>query len=190
MPTIDIHEETLNVYEAKMSKSLEVLENDLRTVRAGRANPHVLDPITVPYYGVPTPLSQIANIQVPEAKMLMVVPWDTSMLKEIERAIQASDLGINPVNDGRSLRLVFPAMTEERRRDLTRDVAKKGEEAKVAIRHIRREANDHFKSMEKNKEISEDVCYSLSDEAQKMTDKYIEKIDVEIDRKTKEIMEI
>ena len=190
MAPVDIHEETLNVYEEKMGKSLEVLENALRTVRAGRANPHVFVPITVPNYGVPTPLNQVANIQVPEAKMLMVVPWDTSMLKEIERAIHASDLGINPINDGRSLRLVFPAMTEERRRDLTREVARKGEDAKVSIRHIRREANDHFKGLEKNKEISEDVCFSMTEEVQTMTDKYIEKIDVEIDRKTKEIMEI
>ncbi|MDD3418812.1 MAG: ribosome-recycling factor, partial [Eubacteriales bacterium] len=129
MADIDIHEKTLKVYEDKMDKSLEVLKSDLRTVRAGRANPHVLDPITVPYYGVPTPLSQIANIQVPEAKMLMITPWDTNMLKEIERAIQASDLGINPMNDGRCLRLVFPAMTEERRLELTREVSKKGEEA-------------------------------------------------------------
>ena len=173
MADIDIHEKTLKVYEDKMDKSLEVLKSDLRTVRAGRANPHVLDPITVPYYGVPTPLSQIANIQVPEAKMLMITPWDTNMLKEIERAIQASDLGINPMNDGRCLRLVFPAMTEERRLELTREVSKKGEEAKVSIRNIRREANDHFKALLKDKEISEDVSFSLSDEVQTLDRKSV-----------------
>jgi ribosome recycling factor len=190
MAVQDIHEQTVSVYEDKMSKSIEVLENDLRTVRAGRANPHVLDTISVPYYGVPTPLNQVANVQVPEAKMLLVVPWDTSMLKEIERAIQASDLGINPINDGRSLRLIFPAMTEERRMELTRDVTRRGEDAKVAIRHIRREANDQFKGMQRDKEISEDVSFSLIDEIQKMTDRYIEKIDEVVERKTKEIMEI
>ncbi len=190
MAPMDIHEQTTGTYEEKMKKSISVLEAELRTVRAGRANPHVLDPITVPYYGVPTPLSQIANIQVPEAKMLMITPWDTGMLKEIERAIQASDLGINPVNDGRCLRLNFPAMTEERRRDLTREVAKKGEDAKVSVRNIRREANDHFKVMLRDKEISEDVSFSLGEEIQQMTDRYIEKIDEEINRKTKEIMEI
>ncbi len=190
MEVMDLHEQTLGGFEEKMEKSIGVLEAELRTVRAGRANPHVLDPITVPYYGVPTPLQQIANVQVPEAKMLLITPWDTGMLKEIERAIQASDLGINPINDGRCLRLVFPAMTEERRRDLTREVAKKGEEAKVSIRNIRREANDHFKTLLKDKEISEDVSFSLSEEMQKMTDTYIKKIDEEIDRKSKEIMEI
>ncbi len=190
MADLDIHEQTLKNYEDKMDKSLEVLKSDLRTVRAGRANPHVLDPITVPYYGVPTPLSQIANIQVPEAKLLMITPWDTNMLKEIERAIQASDLGINPMNDGRCLRLAFPAMTEERRLELTREVSKKGEEAKVSVRNIRREANDHFKTLLKDKEISEDVSFSLSAEIQTLTDQYSEKIDKEIELKTKEIMEI
>lgn len=190
MDQMTIHEKTLGVFEDKMEKSIGVLEADLRTVRAGRANPHVLDPITVPYYGVPTPLQQIANIQVPEAKMLMITPWDTNMLKEIERAIQASDLGINPMNDGRCLRLVFPAMTEERRLELTREVSKKGEEAKVSIRNIRREANDHFKALLKDKEISEDVSFSLSDEVQTLTDRFTEKIDKEIELKTKEIMEI
>ncbi len=190
MATMDIHEQTLNEFEDKMKKSITVLESELRTVRAGRANPHVLDPITVPYYGVPTPLQQIANIQVPEAKMLMITPWDASMLKEIERAVQASDLGINPINDGRCLRLVFPAMTEERRRDLTREVSKKGEDAKVSIRNIRREANDHFKALLRDKEVSEDVSFSLGEEMQEITDSYIKKIDDEIERKTKEIMDI
>lgn len=182
--------EAYDGFEEKMKKAIVVLENDLRTVRAGRANPHVLDPITVPYYGVPTPLQQIANIQVPEAKMLMITPWDANMLKEIERAIQASDLGINPINDGRCLRLVFPAMTEERRHDLTREVARRGEDAKVSIRNIRREANDHFKALLRDKEISEDVSFSLGEEMQEITDRYIEKIDQEVERKTKEIMEI
>lgn len=190
MEAMNVHERTLGVFGEKMEKSIGVLEGELRTVRAGRANPHVLDPITVPYYGVPTPLQQIANIQVPEAKMLMITPWDANMLKEIERAIHASDLGINPINDGRCLRLVFPAMTEERRRDLTREVSKKGEDAKVSIRNIRREANDHFKALLRDKEISEDVSFSLSDEIQEMTDDYIKKIDEAIELKTKEIMEI
>ncbi|HZK29077.1 MAG TPA: ribosome recycling factor [Clostridia bacterium] len=190
MATADIHEQTLNRYEDKMKKSIAVLEADLRTIRAGRANPHVLDPIIVPYYGVPTPLQQVATIQVPEAKMLIITPWDTGMLKEIERAIQASDLGINPVNDGRCLRLVFPTMTEERRHDLTRDVTKKGEEAKISVRNIRREANDHFKSLLKDKEISEDVSFTMADEVQKLTDVYTEKVDEVIEYKTTEIMEI
>lgn len=177
-------------FEEKMKKAVAVLENDLRTVRAGRANPHVLDPITVPYYGVPTPLNQVANIQVPEAKMLVVTPWDKSLLKDIERAIQASDLGINPINDGQSLRLIFPSLTEERRRELTREVAKKGEDAKVSIRHIRREANDYYKDLEKAKEISEDLCFSMGTEIQKLTDQYIVKIDETIERKNAELMEI
>ncbi|HNZ63209.1 MAG TPA: ribosome recycling factor [Bacillota bacterium] len=182
--------EAYDGFEEKMKKAIVVLENDLRTVRAGRANPHVLDPITVPYYGVPTPLQQVANIQVPEAKLLVVTPWDRSLLKDIERAIQASDLGINPVNDGQCLRLVFPSLTEERRRDLTRDVAKKGEEAKVSIRHIRREANDFYKELEKAKEISEDDCFLMGDEIQKLTAQYIEKVDEAIERKNAELMEI
>ena len=148
--------EAYDGFEEKMKKAIVVLENDLRTVRAGRANPHVLDPITVPYYGVPTPLQQVANIQVPEAKLLVVTPWDRSLLKDIERAIQASDLGINPVNDGQCLRRVFPSLTEERRRDLTRDVAGKSE---VSIRHIRREANDFYKELEKAKEISKTIVF-------------------------------
>lgn len=182
--------EAFDGFEEKMKKAIVVLENDLRTVRAGRANPHVLDPITVPYYGVPTPLQQVANVQVPEAKLLIVTPWDKSLLKDIERAIQASDLGINPVNDGQCLRLVFPSLTEERRRELTRDVAKKGEDAKVSIRHIRREANDFYKDLEKAKEISEDVCFAMGEEIQKLTDEYIEKIDEAIERKNQELMEI
>ncbi|NLA71602.1 MAG: ribosome recycling factor [Clostridiaceae bacterium] len=190
MAPTDIHEQTLNVYEGKMEKSIAILEADLRTIRAGRANPHVLDSIVVPYYGVPTPLQQVANIQIPEAKMLIITPWDSSMLKEIERAIQASDIGINPMNDGRCLRLAFPAMTEERRRDLTRDVTKKGEESKISVRNIRREANDHFKALLKDKEISEDVNFSLGEAIQKLTDTYIEKVDDTIELKTTEIMEI
>lgn len=172
-----------------MAKTIQVLEADLRTIRAGRANPHVLDPITVPYYGVPTPIQQVATVQVPEAKMLVVTPWDTNLLKDIERAIQMSDLGINPVNDGRCLRLVFPSLTEERRHDLTREVSKKGEEAKVSIRNIRREANDHLKDLEKQKEISEDICYSMTEEVQTLTNTYIDKVDDVVERKTDELME-
>jgi ribosome recycling factor len=177
-------------YEDQMKKTIEALETDLRTVRAGRANPHVLDPITVSYYGVPTPIKQIANVQIPEAKLLVITPWDSSMLKEIERALQASDIGINPINDGRCIRLVFPALTEERRRELTRDVSRKGENTKVSIRHIRREANDLFKSMGKDKLIPEDLSFKLCDEVQELTDQYIANVDSTVEKKNQELMEI
>lgn len=176
--------------EDQMKKTIEALETDLRTVRAGRANPHVLDPITVSYYGVPTPIKQIANVQIPEAKLLVITPWDSSMLKEIERALQASDIGINPINDGRCIRLVFPALTEERRRELTRDVSRKGENTKVSIRHIRREANDLFKSMGKDKLIPEDLSFKLCDEVQELTDQYIANVDSTVEKKNQELMEI
>jgi ribosome recycling factor len=190
MSTIDEISLLMEDYEDQMKKTIEALEADLRTVRAGRANPHVLDPVTVSYYGVPTPIKQIANVQIPEAKLLVITPWDTSMLKEIERALQASDIGINPVNDGRCIRLVFPALTEERRRELTRDVSKKGESAKVTIRHIRRDANDKFKSMGKDKLIPEDLSFKLCDDVQELTDQYIANVDTTVENKNRELMEI
>ncbi len=180
----------LSVYREKMEKSLTVLNNDFQTIRAGRANPRLLDTITVSYYGVETPLSQVANIQVPEARLLMVTPWDQTLLKDIERSIQASDLGINPMNDGKCLRLAFPPLTEDRRRDLTRTVAQMGESTKVALRNIRREAIDEHKKLLKDKEISENAYYVVEDEVQKMTDKFITKVDEVVEEKNKELMEI
>ena len=149
-------QESLQVYEDKMNKTLEVLESDYMTIRAGRANPHVLDKIKVDYYGTPTPLQQVGNINVPEARMIIIQPWEKSLLKAIEKAILTSELGINPTNDGNVIRLVFPELTEERRKELVKDVKKKGEAAKVAVRNIRRDANDFFKKQQKADEISED----------------------------------
>ena len=144
------------IYEEKMTKTLAALDAEFNTIRAGRANPHVLDRITVDYYGTPTPLNQVGNITVPEARLIQIQPWETSLLKEIEKAINMSDIGINPSNDGKVIRLVFPELTEERRKELTKDVKKKAEASKVSIRNIRRDAIDAFKKMEKNKEIPED----------------------------------
>ena len=148
--------EQLKIYEEKMDKTIDSLMNDYASIRAGRANPHVLDKIKVDYYGTPTPIQQVGNISVPEARMILIQPWEKSLLKAIEKAIQTSDLGINPNNDGSCIRLIFPELTEDRRKELAKDVKKKGENAKVAVRNIRRDANDTFKKMEKNDEISED----------------------------------
>lgn len=183
-------QEHLNMYEDKMNKSLEVLLGDFATVRAGRANPHVLDKIKVDYYGTPTPIQQVGNINIPEARMIVIQPWEKSLLKAIEKAINMSDLGIHPTNDGNVIRLVFPELTEERRKDLAKEVKKKGENAKVAIRNIRRDANDTFKKQEKANEISEDDLEEVTDKIQKLTDKMIEKVDKAIDSKTKEIMTV
>ena len=147
--------EQLKIYEEKMDKTIDSLMNDYASIRAGRANPHVLDKIKVDYYGTPTPIQQVGNISVPEARMILIQPWEKSLLKAIEKAIQTSDLGINPNNDGSCIRLIFPELTEDRRKELAKDVKKKGENAKVAVRNIRRDANDTFKKMEKNDEISE-----------------------------------
>ena len=176
-------------YDDKMRKTVEFLEGDYATIRAGRANPHVLDKIRVNYYGTPTPIQQVGNITVPEARMLQIAPWEKTLLKEIEKAIQTSDLGINPSNDGSVIRLVFPELTEERRKDLVKDVKKKAEESKVAIRNIRREGNDFFKKLAKS-DVSEDEIKQLEEELQKLTDKYIKEIDVLMEAKSKEIMTV
>ncbi|MCI8949705.1 MAG: ribosome recycling factor [Lachnospiraceae bacterium] len=180
----------IKVYEDKMNKTLDNLAGEYGTIRAGRANPHVLDRIRVDYYGTPTPIQQVGNVSVPEPRMLLIQPWDKTQLKAIEKAILTSDLGINPTNDGSVIRLMFPELTEERRKDLAKDVKKKGENAKVAIRNIRRDANDAFKKMEKANEISEDDLEEATDKIQKLTDKMIEKVDKAIESKTKEIMTV
>ena len=183
-------QEHLKLYEDKMEKSLDVLLDEYASIRAGRANPHVLDRIRVDYYGTPTPLQQVGNVSVPEARMIVIQPWEKNMLKEIEKAILVSDLGINPTNDGNVIRLVFPELTEERRKDLAKDVKKKGEGAKVAIRNIRRDAIDSIKKMEKAGDISEDDLKQGEEKIQKITDKMIEKVDKAIETKTKEIMTV
>ena len=183
-------QEKLSFYEDKMNKSLEALQNEYGSIRAGRANPHVLDKLKVDYYGTPTPLQQVGNISVPEARMIVIQPWEKSLLKAIEKAILTSDLGINPTNDGTCIRLVFPELTEERRKELAKDVKKKGEGAKVAIRNIRRDANEAFKKMNKNNELTQDHQKDLEGQAQKMTDKYISDIDKAVEEKTKEIMTV
>lgn len=183
-------EEKLMVFEEKMEKSLNALIEEYKAIRAGRANPHVLDKLRVDYYGTPTPIQQVANVAVPEARMITIQPWEKKMIKEIEKAIMTSDLGINPSNDGSVIRLVFPELNEERRKELAKDVKKKGESAKVAIRNIRRDANDMIKKALKANEISEDDQKDAEDKIQKKTDKYIEKIDKEIEAKTKEILTV
>lgn len=183
-------QESLQVYEDKMNKTLEVLESDYITIRAGRANPHVLDKIKVDYYGTPTPIQQVGNVNVPEARMIVIQPWEKSLLKAIEKAILTSDLGINPTNDGSVIRLVFPELTEERRKELVKDVKKKGEAAKVAVRNIRRDANDYFKKQQKADAISEDDLSEAEDDIQKLTDKMIGKIDKAIEAKSKELLTV
>ena len=183
-------QEHLKLYEDKMEKSLDVLLDEYASIRAGRANPHVLDRLRIDYYGTPTPIQQVGNVTVPEARMIVIQPWEKSLLKEIEKAILVSDLGINPTNDGNVIRLVFPELTEERRKDLAKDVKKKGEGAKVAIRKIRRDAMDSIKKMEKAGDISEDDLKQGEEKIQKITDKMIEKVDKAIETKTKEIMTV
>ena len=173
-------------FEDKMQKSIERLEREYNSIRAGRANPHVLDKIKVDYYGTPTPLQQVGNISVPEPRIITIQPWETSLLKAIEKEIMQSDIGINPTNDGKVIRLVFPELTEE----LVKDVKKKGEAAKVAIRNIRRDANDSLKKANKNSEITEDELKDQQDKVQKATDKYIKTIDGMIDKKSKEILTV
>ena len=181
--------EELKIYEDKMNKTLDVLLSDFGTIRAGRANPHVLDKIKVDYYGTPTPLQQVGNVSVPEARMIVIQPWEKSLLKPIEKAILTSELGINPTNDGNCIRLVFPEMTEERRKEVSKDVKKKGEAAKVAVRNIRRDGNDAFKKL-KGSDVSEDEIKNLEDELQKMTDKYVKEIDSAVEVKSKEVMTV
>ena len=180
----------LKKYEDKMNKTLDVLKEDFGTIRAGRANPHVLDKIKVDYYGSPTPIQQEGNVSVPEARMIVIQPWDKSMLKAVEKAILTSELGINPTNDGSVIRLVFPELTEDRRKELSKEVKKKGDQAKVAIRNIRRDANEAFKKMEKGGEMSEDDLELATNKMQKLTDKMIEKVDQAVEVKTKEIMTV
>ena len=183
-------DERIKAYETKMSKSYDSLLKDFSTIRAGRANPHVLDKITVDYYGTPTPLQQVGNITVPEARILMIQPWEKKMIREIEKAIMVSDIGINPTNDGTCIRLVFPELTEDRRKDLAKEVKKKGEGAKVAVRNIRRDANDLLKKLEKGGEITEDELADGEDQIQKLTDKMIAKVDKAVEEKTAEIMTV
>ena len=182
--------EKIAVYEDKMQKSLKSLETDLQGIRAGRANPHVLDKITVNYYGSPTPIQQVANVTVPEARIIQIQPWEAKMIKEINKAIMASDVGITPTDDGRVIRLVFPELTEERRKVLVKDVRKKGEAAKVAVRNIRRDGNEMLKKMKKEDGVSEDEVKDLEEELQKLADKYVKEVDVVIEDKPKEIMTV
>lgn len=182
-------DERMKIYDEKMTKSYNNLLSEFGSIRAGRANPHVLDRIMVDYYGTPTPIQQVGNVNVPEPRMIQIQPWEGSMLKAIEKAILKSDLGINPTNDGKVIRLVFPELTEERRKDLVKEVKKKGEAAKVAVRNIRRDAIDTFKKL-KGTEISEDKIKELEEQAQKQTDKYIKEIDKAVEEKSKEIMTV
>lgn len=181
--------ERLEVFETKMQKSLANLEGELKTIRAGRANPHILDKLTVDYYGMQTPIQQVANISVPEARMIQIQPWEKSMVREIEKAIMTSDIGINPTNDGAVIRLVFPELTEDRRKELVKDVKKKGEATKVAVRNIRRDGNDTFKKL-KGTEVSEDEIKDLEAQLQKLTDKYIADVDKAVEDKSKEVLTV
>ncbi|EOS61643.1 ribosome recycling factor [Anaerotruncus sp. X29] len=182
--------EKLQVYNEKMEKTIRILESDYASIRAGRANPAVLDKITVDYYGTPTPIQSLAAVSVSEARILVIQPWDKSTLKAIEKAIQVSDLGINPSNDGMVIRIVFPPLTEERRKDICKQIRKQGEDSKVAIRSIRRDANDTFKKQKKSSEISEDEQKTLEEDMQKLTDKFCKRIDEIASKKEKEILEI
>ena len=182
-------DDRLQQYEDKMKKAYAFLETDYTSIRAGRANPHVLDKLRVDYYGTPTPIQQVGNVTIPEARMIQIAPWEKSLIKEIEKAILTSDIGINPSNDGAVIRLVFPELTEERRKDLVKDVKKKAEESKVAVRNIRRDGNDSFKKLAKA-EVSEDEIKELSEELQKLTDKYIKDVDKLMEEKSKEILTV
>lgn len=181
--------EKLKVYEEKMTKTMANLDGEFGAIRAGRANPNVLNRIMVDYYGTPTPIQQVANVSVPEARMIQIQPWDKTMIKAITKAIQTSDLGINPNNDGSVIRLVFPELTEERRKELVKDVKKKGEAARVAIRNIRRDGNDSIKKL-KGTEVSEDEIKDMEDELQKITDKFVKEVDKAVEVKSKEVMTV
>lgn len=182
--------EELKIFEEKMQKSIDNLQENFNSIRAGRANPHVLDKIKVDYYGTPTPIQQVGNISVPEARIIQIAPWENKMIKEIEKAINMSDIGINPTNDGSTIRLVFPELNEERRKDLAKQIKKYAEEGKVAVRNIRRDAMDLIKKMEKNGDFTEDDSKQAEKDMQKITDKAIEEIDKMCDIKTKDIMTI
>ena len=183
-------DDQFTIYIEKMHKTHDNLMSELATIRAGRANPHVLDRIMVDYYGTPTPIQQVGNISVPEARLIQIQPWDKTLLKEIEKAINMSDLGINPTNDGTVVRLVFPELTEERRKELTKDVKKKGEEAKIAIRNIRRDAMDLAKKLEKSSEMTEDDLTRATKDIQELTDHMCEKIDKSVEAKNKELLTV
>ena len=183
-------EKTKKNLEERSKKTIAILKEDLNTVRAGRANPHILDKIKVDYYGTPSPLQQVANVSVPEARMIQIQPWESSLIKDIEKAILTSDLGLTPTNDGKSIRLVFPELTEDRRKEIVKDIKKKGENAKVAVRNIRRDANDAIKKSSKENDMSEDDVKKIEGDIQKLTDKYIADIDKAVENKTKEIMTV
>ena len=183
-------DDRLVMFEDKMGKSLANLEEEFAGIRAGRANPHVLDKLRVDYYGTPSPIQSVANVSVPEPRMIQIQPWEASMVKEIEKAILSSDLGINPTNDGKLIRLIFPELTEDRRKELAKDIKKKGEGAKVAVRNIRRDAMDHFKKVGKAEDISEDEIKDLEDKIQKLTDSYVAKIDKAVEAKSQEILTV
>ncbi|MBO4864530.1 MAG: ribosome recycling factor [Eubacterium sp.] len=180
----------MTAYEEKMQKAVDALAKEFAAIRAGRANPHVLDKITVDYYGTPTNIQGVANVSVPEARTLMITPWEPGMVKEITKAIQASDLGVNPNNDGKSVIINFPELTEERRKELAKDIKKKGEESKVVVRNVRRDANEAAKKRNKAGEISEDEFKDEEDEIQKTTDKFVSEIDKMVEVKTKEILTV
>ncbi|MEI3244817.1 MAG: ribosome recycling factor [Lachnospiraceae bacterium] len=182
--------EKIKVYETKMGKTIANLESEFGAIRAGRANPHVLDRLTVDYYGTPSPIQQVANVSVPEPRIIQIQPWESKMIREIEKVIMTSDLGINPTNDGKSIRLVFPELTEERRKDLVKEIKKKAEAAKVAIRNIRCDANDMLKKLGKSDDVSEDEIKDMQDQVQKVTDKYIKEVDEMTELKSKEIMTV
>ena len=182
-------DERLVQFDEKMQKTMNNLSEEFGSIRAGRANPNILNKLTVDYYGTPTSIQQVGNISVPEARMIVIQPWEKSMIKEIEKAINMSDIGINPTNDGQVVRLVFPELTEDRRKELVKDVKKKGEQAKVAVRNIRRDGNDAFKKL-KGSDVSEDEIKDLETELQKVTDKYIKEVDKAVDEKSKEVMTV
>ncbi|MDO4438120.1 MAG: ribosome recycling factor [Eubacteriales bacterium] len=182
--------EELKKFEQKMQRSYETLLDEYQGIRAGRANPHVLDKIKVDYYGTPTPIQQVGNISVPEARIILIQPWEKSLIKEIEKAINMSELGINPTTDGTSVRLVFPELNEERRKELAKQIKKMGEDAKVAVRNVRRDAVDLMKKLEKNGEITEDELKTADKDIQKMTDKAVENIEKAVENKTKDIMTV
>ena len=182
-------DQRLAVFDEKMGKTMNNLAEEFGGIRAGRANPHVLDKLRVDYYGTPTAIQQVANVSVPEPRMIQIQPWEASMVKEIEKAILTSDLGINPTNDGKTVRLLFPELTEERRKELAKDVKKKGEEAKVAVRNVRRDGNDFLKKLGKE-DVSEDEIKELEDQLQKLTDKFGKDIDKLVEAKSKEIMTV
>ena len=177
-------------FEEKMNKTISVLDENFAEVRAGRANPAILNKITVDYYGTPTPINQVAGISVPEARLIVIQPWDVSILKEIEKEILKADIGINPNNDGKVIRLAFPELNEERRKEIAKDIRKMAEDAKIAIRSIRRDAMDEAKAMQKNSEITEDELKVAEEQIQKLTDKYVNEIDEILEKKEKEIMSL